>query len=291
MVKKILSVGCSGQTSMKCCELDAQNMLDLHCTNKYRAGWASQPELFKGVDIIEPVITANDITEFYDDLADADVLHVFWSSHGTTIKENGKKRFAFYCGEGRGIMFDDFLQNFILPLFEYKPKYINIIIDACESGIVKKKIIGRELKMIEQANDIFDKPEEKYVDVVKPEVMKMGTTNANKKLPKCIRLQLASIGGQPALGDLDGTAFNGFYPYTHGMSLYTSAYISAVCNGMMWGVGYKKNTWGYVNQLTNRIMKNTIESLGTEGWLNSAPRTTRQQGSVKAGPKSNKEII
>jgi len=87
MKKKILAVGCSGNTSMVSCLRDAEKMYDLFCADKdYKYFWQNPPALYNGRVIAKATMTIADLASVLEWCKDCDELVVFWSSHGSLVK-------------------------------------------------------------------------------------------------------------------------------------------------------------------------------------------------------------
>ncbi len=286
MTKKILSVGCSGGTSMVSCLRDAEIMYDLFCADKdYKYFWQNPPELYNGRVIAKATMTIADLASVLEWCKDCDELVVFWSSHGSLVDYKKKKEFAFYIGNNSVILFRHFLENFLLPIYKAKPKKINIIIDTCYSGKAKKKIDKKRFSTVENKEPI----QTKYISLKNPKIKKFKKSNIDKKFLKNISILSATTGKQSALGDLDCNIEHGFIGNTNGCSLFTACLVSSITNAYGWAVGYKKRDWSYVLKLAQKRSDNIVKAMGLKGWLDSAPKTIPPKISTK-GLKP-KEVI
>jgi len=254
-MKKILSIGCSGGTSMVCCHKDAEVINTLHTSAEYRSGWIQKPELWEGKVLTKSVITIQDIVAYRDWLMDADIARIFWSSHGTTVKVGNKKEFAFYAGNNQVILFRDFLEGFVLPIYKAKKKKIDIWIDSCFSGKAKRRYTSRDKQILYPA-----KYETKNIKLKNPKIIRFEKSTAKKELPREMMILTAATGNQSALGELRNRIGSSFVGDTDGCSLWTYNLISAISNAHCWGDWYKKDNWNYVLKLERKRTKAIVKN-------------------------------
>ena len=287
-MNKILSIGCSGGTSMVSCIKDAKVIYDLFCAEQdYKYFWQNPPALYVGKEIAKAVMTIDDLKNVFEWCKDSEELVVYWSSHGTLVEHEKKKEFAFYIGDNSVILFRHFLENFLLPIYKAKPKKIKIIIDACFSGKAKKKIDKKRFSVVETKEPL----EAKYIELKSPKIKKFEKSNLDKKFLKNISIISAAAGKQSAFGDFDCDITHGFMGNTNGCSLFTACLVSSITNAYAWGVGYKKRNWNYILKLAQKRSDNLVKSMGLKGWLESPPKTIAPKISVKAGRNSSKLVL
>jgi len=274
MKKKLLAVGCSGNTSMLCCHKDAQVMYNLHCTDMYTKRVATTPDVWEGTILAKPVISLDDLMPLRETLYNVDLARIFWSSHGTKIKIKNKKEFAFYTGNGTVILFRDFIDYFVGPILDSGTKHVELLLDTCYSGSAKRSH-SQTRSIVAKGKEPF---EEKYIELYSPTINKLTGKKSNKKN---ITIISAASNNQSALGNSTSMVGYPFTVDTDGCSLWTYNIISAIVNAYGWAEGYEKDNWGYALKLERKRTKAAVLSTGLSGWLNSQPKTVVPVSDVK----------
>jgi len=287
MNKKLLSIGIT-DGGLPCCAVDSADIFELHCEDSYKESWQKVPQLWEGLQIGKNHITVNELVNTSEFCKDADWLRIFWSGHGCLPEVNGKKKYALYMGNNLVLLFDMFLEEFVYPIWEAKPKKIDIILDTWFLGKAKKKFERKKrFAIVENKFPL----QEKFIELRKPQIAKLKNNVGIKQMPKEIRIISAATGKQISYGAMDCEPPSGFVADTHGNSLFTWALRSSIYNAYGWAVGYNKRNWNYILKLAQKRSDNELKSLGLKGWLESYPKTIFPKINVKAGVKASKKVL